>query len=96
MHVDLIFGAHDISRQESTQVRMRSREIIIHPDWNPDTHANDIALIKLPNPVQTTGKLLSFTMFYLNRCSIDDSYLVYKTYGTVKNMSSLDRLNYLR
>ena len=51
----LLFGAHDRTVAEPSQVTVVTREYAIHPTWNPSTLANDIALIKLPTPMNFTG-----------------------------------------
>lgn len=55
MNLLLIFGAHDITTQESTQIRLTSTQYIIHNGWNSKALKNDIALIKLPSPVNETN-----------------------------------------
>ncbi|KAJ8918126.1 hypothetical protein NQ315_011583 [Exocentrus adspersus] len=55
-YVELIFGAHNVNIQESTQVRVTSSNIITHPEYkNPYEHSNDIALINTPNPIVTNN-----------------------------------------
>lgn len=51
----LLFGAHDRSVAEPSQVTVVPTEYAFHPGWNPSTLANDIALIKLPTPINFTG-----------------------------------------
>lgn len=43
-----LIGAHDLKKDKG--VRIKVRKIISHPDYNPDTLDNDIALIELENP----------------------------------------------
>lgn len=54
----MVLGAHDIRQNESSQIRVTSRDIIVHPEWNYQKLENDIALIKLPEPV-TVNKYIS-------------------------------------
>ena len=51
-------GTHDLSLgDEPHRVVVATRDAIIHPDWNPNTLSNDIALIKLPQKIEfTDGK----------------------------------------
>lgn len=56
--VEVVLGAHDIRQNESSQIRVTSRDIIVHPEWNYQKLQNDIALIKLPEPV-TVNKYIS-------------------------------------
>ena len=46
-------GSHDLSLgSEEHRVVVKTTESIIHPDWNPSTLSNDIALIKLPKKIE--------------------------------------------
>ncbi|KAJ8918120.1 hypothetical protein NQ315_011577 [Exocentrus adspersus] len=55
-YVNLIFGAHNINIQESTQLRQVSSTIIKHPQYKiPHVHSNDIALIKTPEHIVTNN-----------------------------------------
>jgi hypothetical protein len=46
-------GSHDLSLgSEAHRVVVKTTESIVHPDWNPSTLANDIALIKLPERIE--------------------------------------------
>ncbi|CAL4113097.1 unnamed protein product, partial [Meganyctiphanes norvegica] len=49
-HYDLVFGEHDWMKIGRTFQRTAA-EVIIHPDFNKATLDNDIAIIKLNNPV---------------------------------------------
>ncbi|XP_030753179.1 brachyurin-like [Sitophilus oryzae] len=49
--VDVLLGAHDIRKNESTQLRLSCDSITVHPNWNYEKLENDIALIKLPHSV---------------------------------------------
>ena len=40
---------------EDAQVLSHSHELIVHEEYDPKTTHNDIALIKLPNPIEFTG-----------------------------------------
>ncbi|KAL3270796.1 hypothetical protein HHI36_021319 [Cryptolaemus montrouzieri] len=50
--LEVILGAHNISKKERTQLIIEPKNYTIHPDWNPELLINDIALIKLPKPVK--------------------------------------------
>lgn len=59
---DLMFGAHNVrlnSTDEPTRVEMRSTEYTIHPNWGSVLIRNDVALIKLPQPIAFNGAQLS-------------------------------------
>ncbi|KAK9876062.1 hypothetical protein WA026_011172 [Henosepilachna vigintioctopunctata] len=53
--LEVILGAHNISKKECTQVSVTTRNYTIHPGWNSKKFINDIALIRLPNPVKING-----------------------------------------
>ncbi|KAF7283571.1 hypothetical protein GWI33_023416 [Rhynchophorus ferrugineus] len=48
---EVVLGAHDIRRNESTQMRVSSDQITVHPNWSYRKLQNDVALIKLPEPI---------------------------------------------
>ncbi|KAJ8918105.1 hypothetical protein NQ315_011562 [Exocentrus adspersus] len=50
-YVELVFGAHNILINESTQLRVTSSSIINHVDFNSSNYINDISLIKIPSPI---------------------------------------------
>ncbi|WP_242589557.1 serine protease [Corallococcus macrosporus] len=45
-------GAHDLGRPTSTQVTVRVTKAVSHPQYNPDTTMNDIAVLKLEKPIK--------------------------------------------
>ncbi|CAG9855669.1 unnamed protein product [Phyllotreta striolata] len=49
-NVDIILGAHNVSSNESTQVRRKPSKITINKNFNYTSLQNDIALIKLNQP----------------------------------------------
>ncbi|KAJ8918122.1 hypothetical protein NQ315_011579 [Exocentrus adspersus] len=62
-YVDLIFGAHNINIQESSQLRVTSKSIINHPEYKvPYEHSNDIALINTPSPIVTNNYIQIITL----------------------------------
>ncbi|XP_066252252.1 brachyurin-like [Euwallacea similis] len=56
--VEVFLGAHDIRKNETSQYRVTCEDISVHPEWNYQKLQNDIALIKLPEPV-TLNKYIS-------------------------------------
>ncbi|NOK18011.1 serine protease [Corallococcus carmarthensis] len=45
-------GAHDLYHPTSTQVTVRVTRAVYHPQYNPDTTLNDIAVLKLEKPIK--------------------------------------------
>ena len=43
--------------EEKGEINMISREFFTHPEYNPITMENDIALVKLPKPVTFTDRI---------------------------------------
>ncbi|BES99715.1 Trypsin [Nesidiocoris tenuis] len=41
-------GEHNLAVKDENEVRLRVRKSVIHPDYDPDTVNNDVALLKLP------------------------------------------------
>lgn len=52
--VTVFLGAHNIKENEKSQIRIEvpKQNLIVHEQWDSKTLTNDIALIKLPNPIQ--------------------------------------------
>ena len=55
--VNVVMGAHNIRENESTQVSVTSTNFFTHENWNSFLLTNDLALIKLPSPVEFNGKM---------------------------------------
>lgn len=53
----LILGAHAITENEPTQIRVTSKNFIVHPQWDTKKLVNDIALVKLPSPIKETNAI---------------------------------------
>ncbi|CAH2017005.1 unnamed protein product [Acanthoscelides obtectus] len=55
LSMELIFGAHNVTdKSEETQVRRISTEFTVHPGWDWSLKQGDVALVKLPEPVNET------------------------------------------
>lgn len=56
-----VLGAHSLfDRYENGRRVVNVKHVEIHPEWDSETFANDIALMKLANVIQLTGN--SFTV----------------------------------
>nr|CAI5830603.1 unnamed protein product [Callosobruchus analis] len=56
--VQVVLGAHNISNpEEEGQLRIISTRFIIHKEWDAKKVRNDIALVILPKPVDTSSKI---------------------------------------
>ncbi|MFY1829609.1 serine protease [Myxococcus fulvus] len=53
--VTVVAGAHDFTRPSSTQVAVRVVNAVPHPQYDPDTTRNDIAVLKLERPIRIGG-----------------------------------------
>lgn len=62
LRFSLLLGAHDRTVAEPSQVTIVTNEYAIHPNWNPSTLANDIALIKLPYSLNFTDEISPICM----------------------------------
>lgn len=54
--IEVTLGAHNIREEEATQVKITSKDFIVHERWQRLTLQNDIALIRLPTDVELNGK----------------------------------------
>ncbi|XP_063230455.1 brachyurin-like [Bacillus rossius redtenbacheri] len=52
--VEVVLGAHDLRRTESSQVNVSGGEVHVHPGWNRTTLLNDVALVKLSRRIAYT------------------------------------------
>lgn len=51
-----VFGAHSLyDRYENGRRVVNVEHVEVHPEWDSDTFANDIALMKLASVIQLTG-----------------------------------------
>lgn len=60
--LEVILGAHNIKRNESTQVHIESTRFIIHESYNRDSFENDIALIRLETPAPLNDVIKTVTL----------------------------------
>lgn len=67
-------GAHTLPPTASEEVLIvETNDIVIHPDWNSANLRNDIALVRLAEPIQFTGIydiFISFLFFKTSSNSI--------------------------
>lgn len=57
---DILLGAHNVrlnSTEEPNRIEVRSNFSVVHPEWSSVRFKNDIALIKLPQPIKFTCML---------------------------------------
>lgn len=47
--IEVLVGAHDLNSNEGKRIKVK--RIILHPDYNPATYNNDLALLELEAPV---------------------------------------------
>lgn len=52
-------GEYDMMKKEGTEQNRKIRQIFIHPEYNPATYDNDIALLRLDRPLTLTNKVKS-------------------------------------
>ena len=63
-YFDVYLGAHNVRVTEPERLEIRATEKYIHPNWRPALLTGDIALIKLPSPVDISGSKRSY-QYYL-------------------------------
>jgi hypothetical protein len=62
-----LLGSHNVrltAAEEPTRVEVTSFDYTVHPDWASLRIRNDVALIKLPAPIEFTRKI--YFIFNLN------------------------------
>ncbi|KAJ8918119.1 hypothetical protein NQ315_011576 [Exocentrus adspersus] len=88
-HVELIFGAHNVNIEESTQLRVASVNIICHPDYRkPDLNSNDIALIKTPSHIVTNNYIQIVTLAPADAGSYEGFVVALSGWGTTSDSST--------
>ncbi|XP_035438024.2 brachyurin-like [Spodoptera frugiperda] len=66
-HVQAILGAHSLyDRYEHGRRVVNVAELVIHPDYDPETFANDIALLRLANTIQLSDMITTIQLPYRN------------------------------
>lgn len=60
-------GTHNIPPTvEDNAVAVIAYDVVVHPEWEPSTIRNDIAIIRLQEPVQFSGKYNNIVDKYIN------------------------------
>ncbi|XP_072949846.1 transmembrane protease serine 9-like [Epargyreus clarus] len=69
-HVQAIFGAHSLyDRYENGRRIVNVEEVVVHPDFDPEMFANDLALLRLANILQMTETINVVRLPYLSTVS---------------------------
>lgn len=57
----VVLGAHNVTDEnEAGTLRVETSTKVVHKDWNSFLLRNDIALVKLPSPVQLNGIIYEY------------------------------------
>ncbi|XP_057368910.1 brachyurin-like [Daphnia carinata] len=57
---NILLGSHNVrlsAAEEPTRVEVRSTQYTVHPEWGPIRIVNDVALIRLPTPIEFTPEI---------------------------------------
>ncbi|CAH2269187.1 jg1714 [Pararge aegeria aegeria] len=66
-HGQVVLGAHSLyDRFENGRRMINVEEFVVHPDWEPLTFSNDLALLKLANIAQTSDTIDIIRLPYLD------------------------------
>ncbi|KAG0703354.1 Chymotrypsin BII [Chionoecetes opilio] len=84
-YVEVVMGAHNIRKEEATQVTMTSTNFIIHEKWNIFSVQNDIAVIKLPSPVTFNAATTISTVLRQVTVYVMSNADCQETFGTITN-----------
>ncbi|EFA10698.1 brachyurin [Tribolium castaneum] len=66
-------GAHKVFETEDTQVKITSKEIKVHEEYDDNLIVNDIAVIKLPQPVNLTDSIK--TVALPNKTDVNNTFV---------------------
>ncbi|KAH1028776.1 hypothetical protein HUJ05_002107 [Dendroctonus ponderosae] len=88
--VEVVLGAHDIRKNETSQFHVTCEDITVHPEWNYQKLENDIALIKLPQPV-TLNKYISPVSLATSGSFVDSNALL-TGWGKTSDLSTVSNV----
>ncbi|KAH8408633.1 hypothetical protein KR215_009277 [Drosophila sulfurigaster] len=96
-HYDVYLGTRSVEDTEQLGgLVLRSNKFIVHERFNPETAANDIALVKLPHDVQFTSRIRPATL-PSNAQRLDQftgKSVVASGWGATVEMTSSDAMQY--
>lgn len=75
--MEVVLGAHNIKKNESSQVHIQGGRIIIHELYNRTSFENDIALIELVHPAPFNEFISPVTL--ATRADADNAFSNYRT-----------------
>ncbi|KAJ8918128.1 hypothetical protein NQ315_011585 [Exocentrus adspersus] len=87
-YVELVFGAHNVNNQETTQLRLTSSNIINHPQYQSATLRNDVALVRTPSSVTTNNNIQIITLAAANAGTYAGSTAFLSGWGRTSDSSS--------
>ncbi|KAJ8912488.1 hypothetical protein NQ315_014588, partial [Exocentrus adspersus] len=88
-YVEIILGAHNVSTQESGQLRVTSSSITNHEDYmKPDSHSNDISVIQTPEHIVTNNYIQIVRLAQADAGAYDNFVGVVSGWGTTSLTSS--------
>ncbi|XP_017477804.1 PREDICTED: brachyurin-like [Rhagoletis zephyria] len=95
-HFDIYLGALTVEdTPETGRLVLRSNKFIAHEGFNPETAANDIALIKLPVDVAFTQRIQPATLPYLSRKdALTGAKVVATGWGANSELSNYNPMQY--
>ncbi|XP_054733965.1 brachyurin [Anastrepha obliqua] len=95
-HFDIYLGALTIEdTAEMGSLVLRSNKFIVHERFNPETAANDIALVKLPMDVAFTQRIQPASLPYTNRNDLLTGAKVVATgWGANNEMSNYNPMQF--
>ena len=64
IYLQVIVGDHDLDIIEGTEQISAVSGIIPHPDYNPDTKENDIAIISLVTDIAFNSEVIPVNLYY--------------------------------
>ncbi|EDW79281.1 uncharacterized protein Dwil_GK25485 [Drosophila willistoni] len=94
-HYDVYLGTKSVQdTQELGGLVMRSNKFIVHEHFNPETAANDIALVKLPMDIVFTSRIQPATLPRNRHDHFTGMSVVASGWGAMVEMSNSDNMQY--
>ncbi|XP_048224921.1 kallikrein-6-like [Perognathus longimembris pacificus] len=60
--LQIYLGKHKLQHQERSEQQVHVARMVVHPNYNPRTHDNDLMMLRLAHPVKISSRIQPVTM----------------------------------
>ncbi|XP_060536477.1 chymotrypsin BII-like isoform X2 [Cylas formicarius] len=57
LNLTIVLGAHSLPSNPANTTHISTGDIVLHPNWTRSTLMNDIAIVRLPSPVELSDRI---------------------------------------